>query len=222
MKKQKIAPKKRVVLVDDFHLMGTNLQQMVRNTKCNLVPLTCSVDQKSAVLIQLSGGGKIPLSFGIDDKDLDGRRKVSIALQIDSDSDHDQLTRLRQELVTVAIKNWPSWYPDTSTPSDEILTTLCASFVSIRKKKKNSEDLWPGIAKAVIEPDECDNGRCMIVDRDTNECIPFCNVPGMKWHKAILELRYIYIQATRSYGITKKLRYLSCSEGDEYGELVPI
>jgi len=221
-KKQKIAPKKRVMSVDDFHMSDVHLQPITRTAKCNLVSLSYAFDKKSPVLIQLSGGGKIPLSFGIDDKDIEGRRKVNIALQIDSESDHEQLVRIRTELIATASTNWPIWYPDVKPPSDEMLETLCNSFVSIRKKKKNGEDHWPGISKAVIEPDDCQNGRCKIVDRESNEVVPFCNLPGMVWHKAIFELRYVYIQATRSYGITKKLRYLSCSEGEEYGEVVPI
>ena len=48
------------------------------------------------------------------------------------------------------------------------------------------------MAKAGIEPDECISGRCKIVDNETGE-------------------RYVFIQATKSYGVTKKLRYLSCS-----------
>jgi hypothetical protein len=143
-------------------------------------------------------------------------------MQITSDSDHEQLERMRTELVGVACANWASWYPDVKAPSNEVLLTLCNTFVSARKKKKNSEDRWAGTYKAVIEPDECLKGRCKIVDRGSNEVIPFSNLPGMMWHKAIIELRYIYIQATRSYGITKKLRYLSCSEGDDFGEIVPI
>jgi hypothetical protein len=222
MKKRKTVPTKPVVHIDDFDMGDVFLQPIIKNAKCTLVPLTSAVDKKSVVLVQLSGGGKIPLSFGIDDKDIDGRRKVSIALQIDSDSDHVQLERLRMDLVEVARTNWSIWYPDAKVLSDELIETLCASFVSIRKKKKNSEDRWPGISKAAIEPNDCISGRCKIVDRDTNESIPFCNVPGMMWHKAIIELRYIYIQSTRSYGIARKLRYLSCSECDEGGEVVPI
>ena len=42
------------------------------------------------------------------------------------------------------------------------------------------------VAKAGIEPDECISGR---VDNETGE-------------------RYVFIQATKSYGVTKKLRYL--------------
>lgn len=213
----------KILALEDFHLGDVHLQPLIKSSKCSLVPLVETQDKKSSVLVQLSGGGKIPVSFGIDDKEIEGRRKVQIAIQIDSDSDHAHLQRLRTELIAVASTHWPSWYPETKVPSDEVLETLCATFVSARKPKKNdSTDCWSGVSKAVLDPEDCKTGRCKIVDRETNESLPFESVPGMLWHKAIFELRYVYIQATRSYGITKKLRYLSCSEADDFGDIVPI
>ena len=219
-KKQKTSHKNRVVLVDDFHLEDTHLKPIVKNTKCNIVPLTTD---GSPVLVQLSGGGIIPLSFGIDEKDLGGRRKVTVALQIDSDTDHEALDRLRTQLIGVAASTWKHWYPEgAAVPSIDMLTTLCHGLVSERKKKQTGDDCWSGISKAGIEPADCSTGVCKIVHRDTATSIPFEDLPGMSWHKAIFELRYIYIQAKQTFGITKKLRYLSCSENEERGEVVPI
>ena len=219
-KKQKKSNAKRVVLVDDFHLDQTHLKQIIKNAKCNIVPLT---SDGSPVLVQLSGGGVIPLSFGIDEKDFGGNRKVTVSLQIDSDSDHENLSRLRDELIKVASTTWKSWYPEgDEIPSLEMLTTLCHGLVSERKKKQNGEDFWSGISKAGIETAECSTGVCKIVNRDTAEIVSFENLPGMLWHKVIFELRYIYIQSKQTFGITKKLRYLSCSEGEERGEVLPI
>jgi hypothetical protein len=223
LKKRKVTrATKRVVLVDDMHMSATHMQALVKSSKCNLVPLVSAHDKTSPVLVQLSGGGKIPLSFGIDDNEIDGRRKVRLALQVDSKSDHEHLDRLRDELGTMAVNKWPTWYPDTKAPSDELLRTLCNTFVSARKKKTNSEDTWAGVTKAVLDPDECANGRCKIVDKDTNEVVAFETLPGMNWHKVILEFRYVYIQGTKSYGVTRKLRYLSCSSNDDDGDIMPI
>jgi hypothetical protein len=198
------------------------LQPLVKSTKCNLVPLVYAFDKKSPVLIQLGGGGVIPKAFGVDDKETDGRRKVQVAFQIDSLSDHDHLERLRVELGEMVAANWASWYPDVTSPSKEVLMNFCNGFVSPRKKKKNSDDRWAGVSKAAVDPDECLNGKCKILDRDTNEVVPLDQLAGRTWHKIILEMRYVYIQATKSYGITKKLRYLSCSPVDEDGEIEPL
>lgn len=222
VKKQKLAPKKQVRMVHDVHMSDTYLKPQVKSSKCLLVPLAYAFDKKSPVLVQLSGGGKIPLSFGIDDTEVEGRRKVRVALQIEDQSDHDHLVRLRTELSNIVIQTWPSWYPDTSHPSAEVLQTLCNTFVSARKKKTNSEETWSGVSKACIEPDECLNGKCKIVDKESGVSVPFDMLPGMTWHKAILEFRHIYVQATKSYGVTRKLRYLSCSAAEDDGDIDPL
>jgi len=224
IKKQKTAPPpKRILAVDDFSMGAVHMQPITKNTMCSIVPLSYTSDRKSTVLVQLSGGGAIPVAFGIDDLENHGRRKVRISLQVDSESDHDQLVRIHTELVGVCATHWELWSPDGNPLVEEdALQTLCATLVSLRKQKAHSDDRWPGITKAVIEPADCANGRCKIVDQSTGDIIPFHQLPGMMWHKAIFELQYIYIQSTQSCGIAKKLRYLSCSEGDNGGEAVPI
>jgi hypothetical protein len=109
------------------------------------------------------------------------------------------------------------------TPSAEVLKSNCNSLVSPRKPKKTGDGEWSGVSKAALDPTECLSGKCKIVDSETNQPIPYAELAGMTWHKIIIELKYIYIQATKSYGITKKIRYISCSGGEEGGgEIVPL
>jgi len=216
---------KKLCLVQDMKMKDVFLQPMVKNTKCNLVPLSFENNKasyKSPVLVQLNGGGHIPLSFGVEAKDNEGRTKVQLAFQVDCLEDHKHLERLKTELGDLVVDNWSTWYPDTKAPSREVLLNFCNSFVSERKQKKNSEDTWSGVSKASIDPEECLNGKCKILDKVTGDTIPYESLPGMKWHKIILEFRYIYIQATKSYGITKKLRYIVCSSDEEDGDIIPL
>lgn len=221
-KKQKLSTKNRVMLLQDFHMTDCALQPFVKSSKCNLVPLLQSSDNTSPILIQMNGGGVIPRSFGIDDKEVDGRRKVQFAFQIQSVCDHEHLDRLRGELGALVVQNWKKWFPDATPPSNEMLLSLGGSLVSQRKKKKNSEDLWSGVSKASIEPEDCASGKCKIVDSVTGAPVPFDQLPGMTWNKIILELRYVFIQATKSYGISKKLRYLSCTPVEDDLDLEPL
>ena len=210
-----------VVLLESFHLTETMFQPLLKTPKCNLVPLSLRADsnKKCPVLVQLSGGGTIPPSFGIEDKEHDGRRKVVVSLQVDSTEDHEHLDRLRTELGRLVVQYWNVWFPDTSPPSGEVLMNCCHNFVSPRKKKKNSEDTWAGVTKASIDPEA---GKCKIVDRDTQAAVAFADLPGMVWHKAIFEMKWVFIQATKSYGITKKLVYLQCSSSEEEGDIEPL
>jgi hypothetical protein len=170
----------------------------------------------------LNGGGLIPQAFGIEDKEQDGRRKVQLALQIDSLSDHEHLERLRTELGEMVATQWCTWFPDTVVPSHEVLVSFCNNFVSPRKKKKTGDGMWSGVAKAAIDPEDCVSRRCKIVDKDTGDIVPFHALPGMTWHKVVFELRYVFIQATKSYGVTKKLRYILCSSEEDEGEIEPL
>ena len=200
----------------------TQLHPLIKSSKCNLAPLVMKEEPQGPVLVQLNGGGVIPLSFGIDDKEQDGRRKVQLAMQIDCLSDHEHLERLRLELGEMVAAQWKTWFPDAVAPSNEVLLNFCNNFVSPRKKKKTGEGNWSGVSKATIDPEDCTSGRCKIVDKDSGEIVPFEMLPGMTWHKVVFEFRYVFVQATKSYGITKKLRYMLCSGKEDEGEIEPL
>ena len=163
------------------------------------------------------------MSFGIDVKDQDnGRAKIQLSLQVSCKQDHQNMERLRLELAGMVAKEWKTWFPDNPVPSNEVLLSFCNTFVSARKKKKNSEDTWPGITKASIDADDCTHGRCKIVDKETGTLIPYSQLPGRVWHKAVFELKYVFIQATKAYGVTKKLRYILTSPKDEVEDFEPL
>jgi hypothetical protein len=217
----KTKKKKTVSLLESFHLTAAFFTPLLKTPKCNLVPLSLIPDssKKCPVLVQMNGGGSIPENWGIEDKEQDGRRKVQIALQINCVEDHSHLDRLRTELGEIVVQHWKGWFPDAVAPSDEMIMNSCNNFVTPRKKKKNSEGSWAGCAKASIDPEE---GKCIIVDKETGEAVPFADLPGMVWHKAIFELKWVFILATKSYGITKKLAYLQCSSGEDEDVLEPL
>ena len=76
--------------------------------------------------------------------------------------------------------------------------------------------------KVVIEPNDLSSGACAIIDQVCGDAVPYESLPGRTWTHITMELRYVYIMATKSYGITKKLRRLVCTPGDEYADIAPI
>ena len=77
-KKQKIEQK--IAKIKSFGMHDVYLQPLVKSTKCNLVPMLLDTDKKSPVLIQLSGGGKIPLAFGLEIKTENEVQKTTVSL----------------------------------------------------------------------------------------------------------------------------------------------
>lgn len=214
-----------VVMVGDASLKDLYPQPMIRTGTINLVPLSREEGKPGYLapfLVQMNGGGTIPKAFGVEEKENDGKKKVQLTFSVGAESDHKDLDRLRDELVELVKEQWPSWNPDTKVPSAEVLGNGCNPLVTARKKKKNGEDYWPGNLKATISPEDCVSGKCRIIDSDTKESVPYRDLGGMHWKKAIFELRHIYIQSTKSIGLTKRLVFAEVTPGVCDLPIVPL
>ena len=192
---------------------------LIKSKMVNLVPLL-TLDDKP-VLIQLSGGGKIPKSFGVDEN-TENKNKINVTFNINNDDDHENLETLRNNLATLCVKQWSAWFPDSKKPDDNVLLNMCNSLVSAKKKKKDSDGYWSGTMKTALDATDLTNGMCKLVDKNTKESLSIAELPGMNWHTAIVELRHVYIQATKSYGVTRKLRHLTCSENAMAETIIPL
>ena len=192
---------------------------LIKSKMVNLVPLT-TMDDKP-FLIQLSGGGKIPKAFGVEEN-MEKKNKFSVTFNIDNNDDHENLGLLRNNLATLCVQEWSTWFPDSNKPADAMLLNMCNNLVSEKKKKKDSDDYWSGTMKTAVDVVDLTNGNCVLLDKDTKEVLPVEELPGMNWHRAIVELRHVYIQATKAYGITRKLRFLECSENSMAESVVPL
>jgi hypothetical protein len=214
---------KRIQMICDFNVNGSDVafHALVKSAKCNLVPMKLCDEKESPILVQMSGGGKIPAAFGIQEKE-DDSNKVNVTLQVASRDDHKQLERLHGEVVAVMCKNWAKWNSGSKQPSKEVIQEFCYHLVQPRKPKKNSPDeFWDGTTKSSFTKTDLVAGKCRIVDSDSGEPVDIKDVPGRKWHKAIFEFRHVYILGTKSFGITKTLRYLSTSDEDS-GDIIPL
>ena len=146
-----------------------------------------------------------------------GKRRVRVTMTISSDQDDHAMKKVYRDLVTTMDKNWSTWHgTDEKKPSLNIMEGLCQHLVSPRKPKKDRpNESWDGLAKVSFDKDDLSSGKCRIVDTDTGVPVPLCELSGRKWHDAVFELESIYIQSSKSFGVCKKLRYLSVSPKQE-------
>lgn len=188
---------------------------------CTLIPITNT--SKKALYFQLSGGGDIPIQFGLGEMP-DNPDKFKLTFNIASDEEYDSLDTIRSQLSTVAIQKWKSWFPSVKTcPSDVLLQDLCYRLVTEKKERNgNPGQFYPGLMKATFDINDIESKRCRIVHGDTKEQVSFRDLPGMRWSRAIIEMRHIFIQGSKSYGLTKRLRYIEVLDGHGEEEIVPL
>jgi hypothetical protein len=220
-KRQKTT-KRKICMMQDFHVSDMKFLPIVKSSKCNIVPMCHDDETKSPILVQVSGGGSVP-PFGVNHKE-DDVNKVDITLQISCNDDFDHMTRVRTGLITTMETNWPLWHGTTSKkPSTEVIENFCNHFAQPKKPKKNSStEFWDGLSKASLNIKDITSGRCRIIDDGSGEKVDLVDLAGRQWHKAIFELKHIYILGTKSFGISKRLRYLSTSSEEDFLDFEPL
>ena len=209
----------KIFHVRDFSMLDSAVYgTLTKSAKCNIVPL--SMEDTRPILVQLGGGGAIPSAFGVDRKE--GEEKATVTFEIGSDEDHEHLGRLTAEFRDTVCKQWGTWFPDTKVPASALLADLCNPLVGERKKKRTGDGVYPGMSKASLNNKELNDGTCVLLNADTKEKMSLEELPGMRWKQIIVEFKFIYILSSKSYGLTRRLRYLSCEESDDKLEIVPL
>jgi hypothetical protein len=225
-KKQKLSvplPSKKksadICHIRDFSLLTSGVfGDLTKSAKCNIVPLC--LENTRPIFVQLEGGGSIPVAFGVDRKE--GEEKTTVTFEIGSDEDHKELERLTSELRDLVCNKWGGWFPDTKAPAPALLADLCNPMVGERKKKRTGDGMYPGMTKASFDMRDLQDGKCKIINADTKERICLEDLPGMKWKVVIVEFKFVYILSSKSYGMTRRLRYISCEERDDELEIMPL
>lgn len=216
-KRRKTESPNKVRMITEFSMKDVTFNDIVSTKgKCNIIPMSI---KNAPILLQLSGGGIVPKTFGVEEIEDDQSmpKKVTVTLQVSSSNEYDQMVRIRDELLSSMADNWTNWQKGTKKPSNEVIENFCNHIVQPKKLKKNSTDqYWDGLVKSKID------SKCRFVDVDTNEPISYTDLPGRKWHKAIFEFKQIYILGTKMFGITKVLKYLSTSKHEDDYEVEPL
>ena len=205
IKKRKI---QRITLLQDIRIKDCFFKPIQKRPKCNIMPIVHASDGKSAVLVQLSGGGAVP-PFGVEREDSD-KSCVLLTLQLDDAEEEKHLVRLWTELCDEAVAHWESWFPGNAL-AETAIRQNCTPFTKEGKKKRESEERWSATCKVKFNEKDVDGGKCAIRDAATMEPVAIDDLRKMRWEKAIIELEWVYFQATRRFGMRRKLRSLICS-----------
>lgn len=217
-------PKKKktasILTLPTFTIDTIQFGQLTKHRMCNLVPIN-NVHTGKPIYVQLSGGGDIPLSFGLEENK-ETPNKFNLNFSITNEQDVQEFGRIKQELSEYACGAWSTWFPSTNPPSKTIILNSCNPLCTEGKDKSNGSGRWPGLMKATFDVSEIEQGSCKIREFETGTDIDFQSLAGMSWHRAIVELRYLYIQSSKSYGFAKRLRYLEVSEGYNSEDVLPI
>jgi hypothetical protein len=218
------APKRQKKVAKIHHVRDFSMHDsavygnLTKSAKCSIVPL--SMADTRPILVQLSGGGTIPSAFGVDRKE--GEEKATVTFDIEADEDHKHLERLTTEFRDTVCKQWGTWFPDGKVPGAALLADLCTPLVGERKKKRTGDGVYPGMSKASLQNKELNDGTCVLVNADTKEKMALDQLPGKRWKQIIVEFKFIYILSSKSYGLTRRLRYLSCEDADDELEIIPL
>ena len=221
LKKQRVRPVAKIHHPSEFSFdTMASCGELTKNKMVALVPIQM-IDRKP-ILIQLSKGGRISPSFGVEEhKERPGR--WNITANVDCLEEHGALEQMQSSFTTMCCEKWGKWFPDQKPPSEELLRSMCNNFVTPRKKKKDSEGHWSGTVKAAVDTVDIECGRCKIVDKNTGDVLKDVEVVrGMEWCRIIFEVKFIYIQSTKSYGISKKLRFLEVCPQPDDDLIVPL
>ena len=89
----------KIIMVDSFNLTDVKFQPVIKRDKISIVPM------EEKVLIQLSGGGMVPRTFGVEEKG----EKIDVKMQISSQDDENFLNRIRDELLTAYLVLMTRW-----------------------------------------------------------------------------------------------------------------
>ena len=160
--------------------------------------------ESGPLCVQLSGGGYIPQTFGIDDTVPD---KVYMSLSIGDPAEDAQLRAINDQVVALATRQGHEW--STVVPADK-WAEINHSLISDKKLKPDSTESYDALVKGLVTPE------LLMVNGSTG--VDLAGLRGVRWTKVVIEFRFVYIQGKKAFGLAKRIRVLETAPMD--GEYV--
>jgi hypothetical protein len=178
--------------VDDFGLhenahcidtIWTGKGHFVRYLPIQLSPL-----DKSKVLLQFSGGGRVPLS-GINTNG----DTTSLLYTIDSHNETQGLARFNRAAVEMAMANKSWWWPE-GINNDQIKENFASIF---RERRQDERGNCPASMTTHVQ-------FCDITDT-TGQDLSYTHLPGRHWDRIVVQVTGFYFAGKHTWGVNKQL-----------------
>jgi hypothetical protein len=205
--------------VEDFDLKTDCRIGKVKPGKYSIVPVENAYTSK-IVKIQIDGGGTCP-PFVYDTASQYGN---SIVINVEDSVEKKALTKIQDDLATLAIENRDTWLPG-STLSESQIREKGGKILFYSKADKGKEfpptikmsadeaDLVPQINKMTKKMNKFADLK--IVD-ENNQSVALDQLAGRKWNTCIFSIACIFIPATGNFNFKKTLNYLAVGEASAF------
>lgn len=159
-----------------------------KNYCARYLPIQSSPLDRSKVLLQFSGGGRVPLS-GINTNG----DTICLLCTIDSHNETQGLDKFNRAAVEMAIANKSWWWPG-GIDNNQIKENFAPFF---RKSGQDEMGKWP--ASMTMNVQFCD------ITDTTGQDLSYTHLPGRHWDRIVVQVTGFYFAGKRTWGVHKQL-----------------
>jgi hypothetical protein len=210
----------KIFHVEDFELKKDVRIGAYKPGKYSIVPIE-NIYNGKVVKIQIDGGGTCP-PFVYDTSSPYGN---SIVLNVEDNVEQKALTKIQNDLATLAIENRDTWLAGSVLSESQIREK--GGTVLFYSKSEKGKDFPPTIKMSAEEKDLVPQMNKLtkkmnkfadlkIIDED-NQHVALDQLAGRTWETAIFSLQCIFIPATGNFNFKKSLIYLKVGEQNAFG-----
>lgn len=189
----------------------------------NIVDISNALKAGKKIKIQMSGGGSLP-PFCVDSSQFG----QSIVVNLANDAEYKAMLKLQEAILDVAVERRNDWFPGSVVSDSQLREKFIMLAHAGKVKKGASGALHDPTAKFAFEEAHLQpltnektgitakNPLLRIIDEE-NKDVELISLPGRRWNTIIFTFQCIYIQKSCTFGVTRRLNYLSVGEPSAFG-----
>ena len=162
--------------------------------------------------VQLSGKGEIHTSFGVSLNGLTKNGEYNIVFTL-SQTDVDMIEALQQYIIEHVVKHRNECFPSSTKTDDDIRKSFTPMMQP--KKERPTGGFYPRTMKSILQPSNMLT-EDVIIDVDQTRVLPdgIMAIQGLRWTKIVIRLSLVYIQATKSFGVSQRINIMKLKGSD--------